>query len=287
MTWNVSPIHMAAYNTVPCGYGSASLRRASSSSMLSDLLFFLKYRVKLIQNPLICVSSHLDPILVVLFLHCYSVVQASTCPPSTFPTPTGRWGVSTRSRMFARNASDTFSSLFRIRILMDPDLDTIASQFGDTHFYIFYKCNFHKWWYVHVFEPLAGYRYPVLRISDLGSSAFWPLDPGSGMGVKSGSGSGIKTRIIYARGVKSLWYGSGIRDKHPGSATLPVPIEMKFYPVRYFFFKIEKKKLKKETEEMGILNFCFSLNRLDVNGTRDNRISRKLSTRQSRTHSTV
>ena len=38
---------------------------------------------------------------------------------------------------------------------------------------------------------------------------------------------------------------------------------------------------------MRILNFCFSLNKFDVNGTRDNRISRKRSTRQSRTHSTV
>ena len=107
--------------------------------------FILKYRVKLIQNRLICVSSHLGPILFVLVLHCFSVVLASTCPPSTFPTPTGRWGVSTRSRMFVRNASATLSSLFRIRIPMDPDQDTdpdldlIASQFGDSYFFYTFR----------------------------------------------------------------------------------------------------------------------------------------------------
>ncbi len=94
---------------------------------------------------------------------------------------------------------------------------------------------------------------------------FWPLDPGSGMGRKSASGSGmnnpdhifksLETILLIFLGSKyliSLW-GSGIldgdisdpgsgmdkiriRDKHPGSATLfmacipgPVP-ELPFRP---------------------------------------------------------
>ncbi len=75
---------------------------------------------------------------------------------------------------------------------------------------------------------------------------FWPLDPGSGMSRKSASGSGIqdeqpgsyflelRNHFLGLKYLNSLmrirdgdssdpgWkkVGSGIRDKHPGSATL-------------------------------------------------------------------
>ncbi len=73
---------------------------------------------------------------------------------------------------------------------------------------------------------------------DPGSGTFWPLDPGSGIGNKSGSGSGMNNtdhisesekKIFGWKYLNSLMWirdpgwkkvGSGIRNKHPGSATL-------------------------------------------------------------------
>ncbi len=57
--------------------------------------------------------------------------------------------------------------------------------------------------------------------ADPGSSAFWPLDPGSGMGKKSRSGIRIGMRIRI-RDPDSFWSRIEkirIRDKHPGSVT--------------------------------------------------------------------
>ncbi len=72
---------------------------------------------------------------------------------------------------------------------------------------------------------------------DLGSSAFYA--PGSGMGKKSGSGSGINNPDHISESLETIFwtkilkffkffdadpgwkkFGSGMRDKYPGSATL-------------------------------------------------------------------
>jgi hypothetical protein len=78
---------------------------------------------------------------------------------------------------------------------------------------------------------------------DPGSGVLWPLDPESGIGKKSGSGSGIRIQdeqpkfyfrelrnhFFWLKYLNSLmrirdpgWkkFGSRIRNKHPGSATL-------------------------------------------------------------------
>jgi hypothetical protein len=91
----------------------------------------------------------------------------------------------------------------------------------------------------------------VLRIRIRDPVLFWPLDPGSGMGRKSASGSGIRDEqpgsyflelqkpffwvkilkffdadpgsgmeTVRIRDPGWIIVGSGIRDKHPGSATL-------------------------------------------------------------------
>ncbi len=76
-----------------------------------------------------------------------------------------------------------------------------------------------------------------MRIRDPGSGAF--LISGSGMGKKSGSGSGMNNPDHISETLESVFwvkkifeffdadsgsgmekFGSGIRDKHPGSATL-------------------------------------------------------------------
>jgi hypothetical protein len=69
----------------------------------------------------------------------------------------------------------------------------------------------------------------VLRIRIRDPVPFWPLDPGSGVGKKLGSASGIRIRDeqpgSYFRELKKLGsgmqkFGSEIRDEHPGPATL-------------------------------------------------------------------
>ncbi len=77
-------------------------------------------------------------------------------------------------------------------------------------------------------------------VADPGSGAFLTLDPGSEMGKKSGSGSyflkfrnhfvGLKYLNSLMRIRDSGWkkVRSGIRDKHPGFATLIVRITTTF-----------------------------------------------------------
>jgi hypothetical protein len=60
-------------------------------------------------------------------------------------------------------------------------------------------------------------------VADPGSSTF--LTPGSGMGKKSGSGSGMNNPDHISESLecnKCNKFRSGIGDKHPGSATLPI-----------------------------------------------------------------
>ena len=81
------------------------------------------------------------------------------------------------------------------------------------------ESRFAKW-------PLTSAADP-----DPGSGAF--LTPGSGMGKKSGSESGMSTRIIFPAifWIKILKFFDAdpeknrIRDKHPGSTTLIITPE--------------------------------------------------------------
>ncbi len=117
---------------------------------------------------------------------------------------------------------------------------------------------------------------PVLRIRDSGSGAF--LTPGSGIGKKSGSGSGmnnpdhisesletifwvkillffdedpgsgmekkIRFRDPGRKNSDQIWkkFESGIRDKHPGSATLPIALSDRL-PLKVFMSNIYSNKL--------------------------------------------
>ncbi len=83
----------------------------------------------------------------------------------------------------------------------------------------------------------------MLRIWDPGSGAFLILTPGSGIGKKSGSGSGMNNPNLISESLETIFwvkilkswmrirarkntdtgwkkFGSGIKNKHPGSATL-------------------------------------------------------------------
>jgi hypothetical protein len=106
---------------------------------------------------------------------------------------------------------------------------------------------FHEYLMVWISMVVIKYLPAVFRIQDPGSDAF--LTPGSGMGKKSGSGIRIwdeQPRSYFLELRNSLWakilkffdadpgwkkFGPGkeksrIRDKHPGSATLPTGTQL-------------------------------------------------------------